>query len=111
MTADTFAAALGQHHYGRVIARNLCSPENAARNAEREARILAYHLRPEEIAYRRERLEWIRRCAATTDHGPRYAIGAEMDGRQFSQAEVDGYAQELARLEALAAEAAQGVAA
>lgn len=76
----------------------------ARRMAAREAIILADHLRPENLQHRREHVAWMRRCAATPDTGPRFAIGAEMDGRHFTPGEIEHAEKVLADLEAQAAE-------
>jgi hypothetical protein len=68
-----------------------------------QAELLAHAIQPEELAYRRRHLAWMRRCAASTDTGPRFAIGAEMDGRAFSPVEIERAEQALAELEAIAA--------
>jgi hypothetical protein len=74
--------------------------------AQRQAALLAAQSTPEELAYRREHLDWMRRCAASTATGPRFAIGAEMDGRAFSAGEIKSAERALAMLEAHAAQVA-----
>lgn len=72
--------------------------------AKRRAAEFARDCQPEEIAYREKHIAWMKACAASADTGPRYAIGAEMDGRSFTAGEIEAAEAYLARCKAHVAE-------
>ena len=77
--------------------------EISARIAARRAEELDYWSQPENLAWRRSELERMRRCLNAPETGPRYAIGAEMDARSVTAAEIASAEAYIAACEAHAA--------
>jgi hypothetical protein len=102
---------LTRHYYVRSVipkAASGCRGECDAAfhrtgRAFRRAEELAQWSTPENIAFKRAQIEWMRRCNATPGNGRSYVIGAEMDGRTFSDHEIATAEAYLAECEAFAA--------